>query len=159
MASNLMELQKIKATQHVVDVVAVNGLYNGNVVVLGTRGSDGTYSVAAPTGVAVEGMVLVADIGLSYEAEKMMNDKVIATGEVVRAYVMELGNVISIPVANVTATSALAVGKVVVPKANALPMECLAALAGTEVLAFIIEALYSKAGVAMVKLRCIRTEK
>ena len=159
MASNLMELQKIKATQHVVDIIAPASLYNGHVVVLGARGTDGTYTVAAPTAVTDEGMVLIADIGLSYEAEKMMDDKVIATGEVVRAYVPELGNVVSIPVANVTVTSALAVGKVVVPKASALQMECLADFAGTEVLGFIIEKLYTKAGVSMVQLRCVRTQK
>lgn len=159
MSSNLMELKKIKATQHIVDVVAPASLYNGHVVVLGAKGTDGTYTVAAPAAVTNEGMVIIADIALSYEAEKLMNDKVIATGEVVRAYVPELGNVICIPQANITATAALAVGKVVVPKANALQMECLAAFAGTEVLGFIIESLYTKAGVAMAQLRCIRTEK
>lgn len=159
MASNLMELKKIKATQHIVDVVAPASLYNGHVVVLGTRGTNGTYAAAAPAAVTDEGMVVIADIAMSYEAEKLMNDKVIATSEIVRAYVMELGNVICIPVANVTATAALAVGKVVVPKQGALQMECLAAFAGTEVLGFVIESLYTKAGVAMVQLRCTRTEK
>jgi hypothetical protein len=154
-----MELQRIKATQHIFDISAPAGLYNSNVVTLGARATDGTYSVAAPVSTADVGMVVVADIGLSYEIEKKMKDKVIATGEIVRAYMMELGNKIGVPVANILATSALAVGKVVVPKAANLQLECLASLEGSEVLAFVIESLYTKNGNAMVLLRCIKTEK
>jgi len=159
MASNLMILNKVKATAHIADVVAPASTYNGYVVVLGVKGTDGTYTTAAPAAVTDEGMVVIADEGLSYEAEKTIDDRVIATGEVVRAYQMELGDIISIPQANITATSALADAKVVVPNAGAAKMECLATLAGTEVLAFIIEDLYTKAGVLMAKLRCIRTQK
>jgi hypothetical protein len=159
MANNLMILNKIKATAHIVDVVAPASLENGHVVVLGAKGTDGTYTVAAPNAVTDEGMAIIADCGLSYEAEKTVNDRVIATGEVVRAYVPELGDVISIPVSNITATVAVAATKIVVPKASATKMECLNAFAGTEVMGFVVESVYTKNGISMAKLRCIRTQK
>lgn len=160
MASNLIVLNKIKSTAHIQSIVLPASAYNGYVYVLGTRNSNGTYSVAAPTAVTDEGMVVLLDEDIGYNAEYVsMGDVTFASGEIRRAYHMELGNVISIPQANITATVALGVGKVVVPNAGAAPMECLAAFAGTEVLGFEIEELYTKAGVSMARLRCVRTQK
>jgi hypothetical protein len=154
--ANLTILNKVSGNASIFDVVAPAGLTNGNVVVLGTQATNKTYACAAPAAVTDNGMVLVATVSLPYEVEKLENDYTIATGEIVRTYVPYVGMVVSIPVANVTATAALAVGKVVVPKAGALKMECLAAPAGTEVLIFNIDEMFTKAGVAMVKLRCIK---
>jgi len=156
--SNLIVLNKISATAHIVDVVAPATVTNGNVVVLGTQASDKTYACAAPAAVTDKGMALVMGVNLPYGVEYTEDLYTITTGEIIRAYIPQLGDVVSIPVANVTATAALAVGKVVVPKATFLKMECLAAVAGTEVLVWIIEELYTKAGVALVKLRCIKTQ-
>ena len=64
--------------------------------------------------------------------------------------------VVSIPVANVTNTSALGVGKFVVPKAGAMKPECLDTLATDEEVVFVIDELFTKAGVPMVKIRCIK---
>ena len=154
--ANLFILNKVKATAHYVDVVAPAEVTNGNIVVLGTQNSDKTYACAANGAVTDKGMAIICNPNLPYGAEVLENEVSISTGEVVRARIVELGDVESYPVANITATVALAVNEVVVPKATALKQECLAAFAGTEVLGYIIDELYTKAGVPMVKLRAIK---
>ncbi|MDD4778999.1 MAG: hypothetical protein PHT02_00150 [Tissierellia bacterium] len=156
--ANLFIENKVKATAHYVDVVAPAGVTNGNIVVLGTQASDKTYACAANTAVTDAGMVIICNPNLPYGAEVVENDTTIATGEIVRARVVELGDVESYPVANITATVALAQNKIVVPKAGALKMECLAAAAGTESIVYIIDELFTKAGVSMVKIRCIKAQ-
>jgi hypothetical protein len=154
--ANLTILNKIKATAHYVDVVAPASLTNGNIVVLGEQAADKTYACAANAAVTDKGMAIVCTVPLPYEVEKLENDYTIATGEIVRARIIELGDVESYPVANFTATVALAVGKVIVPKAGALKMECLAAPAGTEAVVYAIDEMFTKAGVPMVKIRCTK---
>lgn len=154
--ANQIVLNNLKATASIKNVVAPANTVNGGILVLGVQGSDMTYAAAANGAVTDKGMVIVLEVPLSYEVEKLENDFVIATGAVVRAYVPELGDVISVPTANITATAALAAGKVVVPKATAIKMECLADFAGTEILGYVIDQLYTKAGVPMTKLRCIK---
>lgn len=156
MASNLTELRKLSATATFVDIVAPAGLYAGDVYVLGTQASNKTYACAVCGAVTDLGMVVAIPVALPYEASKVEKDYVVATNEVVRAVVPYVGLTIGLAVANITATSALAVGKVVVPNASAAPMECLASIAGTEVLVFEIDALYTLSGVAMASIRCIR---
>jgi hypothetical protein len=137
-----------------VDVVAPAGVKNGNIVVLGAQNSNKTYACAAPAAVTDAGMVFVAEVPLSYGAEKTENEFVIATGAVIRTIVPYVGFVASIPVANITATVAVAATKTVVPNAAGLPMECLNAPAGTEVLQFVVDEVFTKAGVSMAKIRC-----
>jgi hypothetical protein len=154
--SNLVVLNKIGAKAHIVDVVAPASCANGYIVVLGTQNATTKYyACAAPAAVTDKSMAMVLAVPLSYEAQLTEDEFVIATGAIVRAYQLEKGDVVSIPVANITATAALAVAKFVVPKATFMKMECLDALGGTEVLGFKIEELYTKSGVAMAKLRCI----
>lgn len=154
--ANLFIEQKVKATAHYVDLIAPAGVTNGNIVVLGTQASDKTYACAANGAVTDTGMVIVCNPNLPYGAEVVENDTTIATGEIIRGRFVELGDVESYAVANITATVALAVGKIVVPKATALKLECVNAAAGTESLVYIIDQLFTKAGVPMVKLRCIK---
>jgi len=154
--SNQIVLNNVSATATIYDIVAPAGVKNGNVVVLGTQNANKYYASAANAAITDLGMAIVLDVPLSYEVEKTENDYVIATGGIARAYQPYKGFKFSIPVANVTATSALAVDKVVVPKAAALPMECLASAGGTEAIEFVIDELFTKAGVAMVKLRCVK---
>jgi len=156
--ANLFIENKVKANAHYMDVAAPADVTNGNIVSLGTQASDKTYACAANTTVADSGMAIVCNPNLPYGAEVVENDTTIATGEVIRARIVELGDVESYPVANYTATSALVVGKFIVPKAGALKMECLASVVGTEAVVYVIEELYTKAGVAMVKIRCIKTQ-
>ena len=132
--ANQIVLNNIKATASIKNVVAPANTVNGGILVLGTQNADKTYAGAACGAVTDKSMVLVLEVPLSYEAEKIENDFVIATGATVRCYVPELGDVVSIPVANVTATVALAVGKIVTAKASTIKMECLDAFAGTEAL-------------------------
>lgn len=154
--ANLFILQKVGANAHYVDVVAPAGTTNGNILVLGTQAIDKTYASAACGAVTDVGMVVVCNPNLPYSVETLENDTVISTGEIVRCRVVELGDVESYPVSVITATVALAVGKIVAPKATALKTECLAAFAGTEIMGWIIEELFTKAGVPMCKLRAIR---
>jgi hypothetical protein len=154
--SNQIVINKMSATTPIFDVVAPASTVNGHLLVLGALGTDGTYTVAAPAAVTDKGMVMVLDVPLSYEAEKTEDDYVIATGQVVRGYAPYVGMVVSIPVANITATAVLAADKNVVPKAGAAKMECVDALGGTDEVIFIIESLLTKASVSMAKLRCIK---
>jgi histidinol-phosphate/aromatic aminotransferase/cobyric acid decarboxylase-like protein len=155
--ANLFIEHKVKPSAHYVDVVAPAGLVNGNIVVLGAQSAtDKTYTVGANAAATDLSMVIVCNPNLPYGAEVVENETVISTGEVVRARVVELGDVESYPVANVTATAALAVGKVVVPKVGVVKMECLAAAVGTEAIIYKIEELFTKAGVPLVKLRCVK---
>ncbi len=156
--ANLFILQKVSANAHYVDVVAPAGVTNGNIVVLGTQASDKTYACAANAAVTDAGMVIVCNPNLPYGAEVVENDTTIATGEIVRARFVSIGDVESYPVANVTATVALAVGKIVVPDATELKMECLNAAAGTEQIVYVIDELFTKASVPMVKIRCIKAQ-
>ena len=139
--ANQIVLNRISATCPIFNVVAPADCANGYIVVVGTQAADKTYACAAPVAVDDAGMVMVLDVPLSYEAEKTENDYVIATGQVVRAYAPYVGMVVSIPVANVTNTSALDVGKFVVPKAGAMKPECLDTLATGEEVVFVIDEL------------------
>ena len=156
--ANLLIMKKVGATAHYIDLVAPAGLENGNVVVIGAKQSDSTYACSANTAVTDDGMALIVDVALPYEVEKEQNDYVIATGEVVRGLIVSEGDIIDIPQANITATSALAANKVVVPDAAALPMECLASANGDESIIFNIDALYTKNSIAMASLRCIKVQ-
>ena len=156
--ANLFIEQKVKATAHYVDLVAPSSVTNGNIVVLGTQASDKTYACAANVAVSDTQMAIVCNPNLPYGAEITENETTIATGEIIRGRIVELGDVESYPVANITATVALAQNKVVVPKAGVLKMECLAAAVGTESLVYIIDELFTKAGVPLVKLRCIKAQ-
>ena len=158
MANNLFILNKVKATAHYVDVVAPDGVTNGNIVVIGTQASDKTYACAANGAVTDTGMAIICNPNLPYGAEVLENDTPITTGEIVRARIVELGDVESYAVATVTATVALAQNKIVAPKATTLKMECLAAAGGTESIVYIIDELFTKAGVPMVKIRCIKAQ-
>jgi hypothetical protein len=156
--SSLIIMKKVSPTAHFVDLVAPAGLYNGNVVVIGAKQSNSTYACAANTAVTDDGMALIVDVALPYELEKEQDDYVISTGEVVRGLIVSEGTVIDIPQGNITATVALAANKVVVPDAGELKMECLASAVGTESVIFNIDSLYTKNGVAMASLRCVKTQ-
>ena len=158
MANNLFILQKTGASAHYVDVVAPAGVTNGNIVVLGTQASDKTYACAANTAVTNTGMAIVCNPNIPYGAEVVENDTTIATSEIIRARIPALGDVESYPVANITANVALEVGKIVVPKKEQLKMECLNAAVGDESLVYVIDELFTKAGVSMVKIRCIKAQ-
>lgn len=154
--ANQIILNKIGASDPIFDVVAPASCANGYFVKLGTQGTNKTYACAAPAAVTDKGIVMVLAVPLSYGVEYTEDSFVIATGDIVRAYAPVIGRVVSIPVANITATATLTVGYVVVPKAGAMKGECLTAPAGTEEVIYMIDELYTKAGVSMAKLRCIK---
>lgn len=154
--ANLIVLNKVSAAATYVDVAAPASYANGYLATLGTQNSAGYYACAAPTAITDLGVVMVLAVPLSYEAQYVENDYAISTGEIVRAIVPYTGFVVSVPVANITASVALAVGKYVIPVAGAGKMESADALGGTESVAFIIDGLYTKSGVSMAKIRCIK---
>lgn len=153
--ANLMILSKVKATAHYADCVAPAGVTNGNFVALGVQNADKTYACAAPAAITSNGVNIVCDIPISYEVEKLENDFTIATGAIIRTRTPEIGDVECYPVANFTATVAAAAGKFIIIDAAALKGEIVAALGGTESLAYIIDEVFTKAGVSMLKMRCI----
>ncbi|MDD4000478.1 MAG: hypothetical protein PHX62_06265 [Bacilli bacterium] len=154
--ANLIVLNRLSATATLVDIVAPASLENGHIVKLGTQASTKEYACAANAAVSDSDLALVIAVPLSYGVETLENDYVIATGEVVRAVIPYKGLTVSIPQVNITATVALAAGTVVVPKIAVTKMECLAAAVGTESVVFEIDELYTKSGIAMAKIRCIK---
>jgi hypothetical protein len=160
MASNLIIANNIKATARYETVVAIANTYNGYIVSLGAISAQGLFTVTAPASVADDSMVMILHESLGYEAQNVsMADVTFSTGDNLRVVIPEVGDRVSIPVANVTATDTLAVGSYVVPNAGAMPMESLDNLAGTESLVYKAEKLFTHAGVSMVQLRCIRTQR
>ena len=155
--SNLIILNKIGANDPIFDVVVPANTKNGHLVVLGVQNADRTYASAAPAAVTTRSMVMVLDVPFSYESDKLENEHIIATGQVARAYTPVVGRVVSIPTVNITATAALAVGRVVVPRATFTQPECLNAVVGTEEVVYVIDELFTKVGVPMVKLRCVKS--
>ena len=157
--SNQIILSRVGADDPIVNIVAPSGVKNGNLIVLGAQ-NDTTkvYAAAANGAITDKSFALVMAVPLPYGAEKTENEYEIATSEVVRAFIPVVGRVYSFPVANVKAApaSAVAKGKYLFPDAAALPMDCNTAVGGTESVAFYIDEVFTKAGVSMVKARCIK---
>jgi len=159
--ANQIILSKTGDNDPIVDIVAPANLKNGHLVVLGAQSStEKTYASAACGAVTDKSMALIMAVPLSYGVEKTENDFEIATGDVVRAYLPVLGRVYSFPVANVKAapTVAVAATKVLVPEASQLAMDCKNTAGGTESVVFYVDEVFTKAGVVMVKARCIKSE-
>jgi hypothetical protein len=158
--SNLIVLDRIGADAQYVDVICPSGAYNGDIVVLGDRNANGTYNSAAPSAVTDLGMAIIVHEDLGYNAEYVnMGDVTLTAGTVVRALIPRLGDQISVPVGNVTATQTVVKDRILVPDAGALPLESLADFAGTEVMGWKVEEIYSKIGVSLARLRCVKTER
>ena len=161
MANNQIILSKVGANDPIVNIVAPANLKNGHLVVLGAQdATEKTYASTANTNVNDRSMALVMALPLSYGVEKTENEFEIATGDVVRAYIPVLGRVYSFPVANVkgTPTVPVAATKVLVPDAGELAMDCKDSAGGSETVVFYVDEVFTKAGVSMVKARCIKSE-
>jgi len=154
--ANLIVMNKVAATATFFDVVAPASYANGYLASLGTQNANKTFACAAPTNVTDKGMVMVLAVPLSYEAQYVENDYVIGTGEVVRAIVPYVGMTVSIPAANITEGVSLAVGKFVIPVAGSGKMTSANAVGATDSVDFVIDELYTKSGVTMAKIRCIK---
>jgi hypothetical protein len=153
--ANQINLDKVSATASIVTVVAPENTVNGSILTVGELQDNFTYAAAAPAGADDADMVMVLAVPLSYEAEKDQNDFEIAANDLVRAYYPYKGFTVSVPVANITATAAVAAGNVVVPTATTKP-EALAAAVGTETVVFEIEEVYTLNNVSMARLKCIK---
>lgn len=153
--ANQIELKKVSKDASIVTLIAPANTVNGSILEIGARQSNGTYTGVVPSAVTLLDLAMVLAVPLPYEADKVQNDFVIATNDLVRAYIPYKGFEPSIPQANITATEALGVGKVVVVNAASEKPECLAAPAGTETVVFEIIALETVNGVDMAHLRCV----
>ena len=158
MANNQMILSKVKNSAHYFDCVAIASLNNGHFVTLGARGTNGTYTVTAPAAITDLGVVIVCEVPLSYEAQLTENEFVIATGAVIRTRIPELGDVECYATANYTATATATAGHFVIIDAATSKPEIVAALGGTESIAYEIKEAFTKAGVAMIKIQCIKAQ-
>lgn len=154
--ANLFILDRVSEGAHYYDAVAPATVTNGNFVVLGAEGTDGTYTVAAPAAITDLGMCIVCNPNIAYAAETVENDVTIATGEVIRVRVPQVGDKESYPVANFTATATVTAGHYVIPDAAALKGEAVSSLGGTESIVYIIDRIFTKAGVSMAQIRCIK---
>jgi hypothetical protein len=154
--ANLINLDKVKASTTIFDIVAPASYANGYLATVTTINTDGSYDCTAPVAITDLGMVVVLAVPLSYEAQYVENDYTIAIGEIVRGYVPYSGMVFAVPAANITASVTLAAGKYVIPVAGTGKMESANDLGGSEAVAFIINQLYTKSGVSMAELRCVK---
>ena len=154
--ANLIDLIKVSSAATYFTVLAPASYANGYLATISTINTDGTYDCAAPSDITDLGMVMVLAVPLSYEAQYVENDYTIATGDEVRAIVPYRGLVVGIPQANITAGVALAAGKYVIPVDGNGKMTSSDALDDTATVAFIIDQLYTKSGVSMAQLRCIK---
>ena len=159
MSSNLFVMERIGADTEYLDIVAPAGVYNGNVVNITGRNANGTYQVSAPTAITNNSLLMVLHEDLGYNAEYVnMDDVTFATGAILRAAVLKVGNQVAIPVANVTATATVEADAFLIPDASALKIECVSSLGGTESLALVVEGTFVKAGVTLVRARVIKAQ-
>lgn len=156
--ANLMVFTNVPNDAQYVNIVAPASTSNGYLYVLGAKGTDGTYAAATPAAITDLNVVMVAAVCLPYGVETLESDYTIATGEVVRALVPRIGYEVAIPVANVTATTTVAADAFVIIDAATGKPECVASLGGTESLAFKVTGTFTKAGVAMFNMRCIKAQ-
>jgi len=156
--ANLAIATNFPATTKYFSVTAPASTVNGHFLALTTKGTDGVYAAATPAAITSPSLVMAFAVCLPYAAETVENDYTIATGEVIRCFAPELGLEYAIPVANVTATTPVVAGAYVIPTATAHIGNCVASLGGTESVAFIITGTFTKAGVAMFNMRCIKAQ-
>lgn len=149
-------LNKVSATCPIYDIKAAVVLNQGNLVTLGTQDMTselGVYTVVAPAGITDLGMVIVACVPLSYEAEKVEGDFSLVVGQIGRGYQPYVGMVVTIEDAQIT--GATTKDQYVIPAA-AVKMAAVAALGGTETVAFQVKEKTTLNGVAATKLLCIK---
>ncbi len=156
--ANLMVFTNVPNDAQYVNVVAPAGTYNGYLVELGAKAANGTYAASTPAAITDLNVVMIATVCLPYGVEVLENDYVIETGEVVRALVPRIGYEVAIPVANILATVPVVAGAFVIIDAGESKPEAASALGGTESLAFKVTGTFTKAGVAMANLRCIKAQ-
>lgn len=153
--ANLMVLTNIPDDAQYVTISAPASTSNGYLYTLGAKAASGVYAAATPAAITDLNVVMVAAVCLPYAAETVENDFTIGTGDNVRALVLRTGYEVAIPVANVTATTAVAAGAFIIIDAGTGKPECVASLGGTESLALKVTGTFTKAGVAMFNMRCL----
>lgn len=93
----MIRLDKVKATAHLVNIVAETDLQNGMVVALGDLQADGeTYAVAAPTDITKDRIVVVAAVPMGYAEPDFEQDFVLKAGREGRGYILETGDIVTI---------------------------------------------------------------
>jgi hypothetical protein len=93
----MIRLDKVKATAHLVNIVAETDLYNGMVVALGDLRPDGEgYNVSAPADVVKDMVVIVASVPIGHDEPDFEQDFVLKSGVVGRAYIPETGDIFTI---------------------------------------------------------------
>lgn len=107
-----VRLDKIKATAHIESIVCDTELVNGQFLALGERQLDGEATKVTASGDVAEQLVLHASVPLVYGERENELDFKLKAGKVGRGFVLETGDVISIP------KKSLVKGDVVVPSAN-----------------------------------------
>jgi len=149
-------LNKISATCPIYDIKSSSILNQGNLIVLNAQDMTtelGVYTVTACGAITDLNMAIVANVPLSYEAEKVEGDFSLAVGQIGRAYQPYVGMVITIEDSQID--GATVKDQFVIPKALDLKMAAAAAL-GDEAIAFQVKEKTTINGVAASKLLCIK---
>lgn len=97
-----VRLDKVKGSAHLESIVANTDLENGVFVELGALQADGEARLATPSGDQAKELVFHVSVPLTYEDRTNELDFVLKAGKIGRAYVLEHGDIISVPVTGVT---------------------------------------------------------
>lgn len=93
----MIRLDKVKATAHLVNIVAEIDLKNGMVVALGDLEADGeTYKVAAPADITKDRIVIHASVPMNYAEPNFEEDFELKAGKEGRGYIPETGDIVTI---------------------------------------------------------------
>lgn len=131
----LIRLDKVGADTHIVNLKAGVDVVRGNVLKIGAYEEFDVYNGSAPT-VVTDDVAFVGNEFVSTHALDREEDSVIKAGEIVRGYLFRKGEMIT--VTNDLITGIPVINQFVVSK-DAVKLQFVATLDGTETLAFVID--------------------
>lgn len=156
--ANMIRLDKIKGTAHIVSVKATKDMEVGSIVKLGALASDGeTYDVTEPVSITADDqLAMVVPSVLQYDEPRTEEEYTIKAGTVVRAYILEKGDVITTCDSFLTGASVL--NQYAVPVNGSFKIAPVATLTGNEVLAFKVDEKGTLGGYASTTLQVVRVK-
>lgn len=139
---------------NIASIKFASDLENGQIVILGAMGVDGTYTATTPAAVDADLMLLHVSVPVMYEVEKgREEDFVLKTGKVGRAFYLKQGDIVTITDDGINGTTVL--NKYCIP-ANGATKLVPSATIGTTVLSFKVIAKETLAGKAATVLEVVK---
>ena len=154
----LLRLDKIKATTHVVSIKLKADAHNGNIVKLGSYVENDIYygeNPSAGVGLAKDTLVLLAEQFLSYTGLEKEEEQVLKAGTIVRGYILEQGDIITLTEDAINVSETAATTKFVIPTDSNMKMKVATAASENSKLNFAIDALETLKGHKAVVLRVL----